>query len=119
MNGSLSVLNVGAGDISITFNQHDTGERDKALRMLKDMQKRGYAILVRLDDGTYTRALEIDETRGCYVIQEPAELPAGDASPAPTGDAPNDAPVKRRGRHRKSVPIEKAHATGVARSAGG
>lgn len=119
MNGSLSVLNVGAGDISITFNQHDTGERDKALRMLKDMQKRGYAILVRLEDGTYTRALEIDETRGCYVIQEPAELPAmtadaGEASPAPTGDAP-----KRRGRPRKSVPIEKAHATGVARSAGG
>ena len=116
MNGSLSVLNVGAGDISITFNQHDTGERDKALRMLKDMQKRGYAILVRLDDGTYTRALEIDETHGCYVIQEPEELPA-----TPTGEAPpSDAPAtKRRGRPRKSVPIEKAHATGVARSAGG
>lgn len=122
--GSLSVLNVGAGDINITFNQHNPEERDRAIRMLKDMQMRGYAILVRLDDGTYTRALEIDEARGAYIIQDPEpgfappEPATTEAAAEATAPAP-EAPRGKRGRPRKSVPVEKAHATGVARSAGG
>lgn len=113
MTGILSVLNVGAGDIRVTFNQHDRGERDKALAMLQDMQKRGYAILVQLDDGTYVRAKEIDAARGCYIVQ----LPDGGSHEAaePVEPAP-----KRRGRPRKvAIPVTKARATGVARSAGG
>ena len=38
--GSLSCLNVGAGDIEIVFNNHDRGETKKALRMLTDMAAR-------------------------------------------------------------------------------
>lgn len=109
MTGSLSVLNVGAGDIEIVFNQHNQDEVDKALRMLNDMQKRGYAILIRLDDGSYTRVTEIDATRGRYIVQ----LPDGSTLAGST-DEP-----KKRGRPRKSVSVTKAHATGVARSAGG
>ncbi|MGE3278045.1 MAG: hypothetical protein AB7O67_23280 [Vicinamibacterales bacterium] len=108
--GTLSVLNVGAGDIQVSFNQHDAEERQRAVRMLKDMQARGYAILVRLDDGTYTRALEIDEAHGAYVIQTPEP-----AAAAPVAEPP------RRGRRRgrTKVPFEQAKAIGVARSAGG
>jgi hypothetical protein len=113
--GMISILNVGAGDITVSFNQHDPAERERAVRMLKDMQTRGYAILVRLEDGTYTRALEIDTERGCYVIHDPGPSSAPEPSPAVT---PEPAP-RRRGRPRKSVPFENARAYGVARSAGG
>jgi hypothetical protein len=113
--GSLAVLNVGAGDIEIVFNHHEPDETARAIKMLKDMQARGYAILVKQADGTYARAVEIDAERGHYII-------SGDASSAP---APSDAassavetpPVSRRGRRRQ--PIASSHAVGVARSAGG
>jgi hypothetical protein len=112
MTGELCVLNVGAGDIKVVFNEHDEAERAKAIRMLTDMQQRGYAILVELTDGSYTRAEAIDASRGRYVVTVPddAEVPAH-AEPVPT---------RRRGRPRKvSIPVERAKAVGVARSAGG
>jgi hypothetical protein len=111
MIGSLSILNTGAGDINVSFNEHDPAERDKAIKMLKDMQIRGYAILIQLADGTYVRAESFDEVQGRYVIQVPDDttIPEG-ATEVP----------RKRGRPRKvSIPIEKAKATGVARSAGG
>lgn len=118
--GSLSVLNTGMGDIEIVFNQHDEVERERAMTMLTDMLTRGYAILMRLDDGTYVRVTEIDATRGRYIVQLPAADvaqagPEADVEPAPTLK-------RRRGRPptvRVSAPIETRHATGVARSAGG
>lgn len=111
--GSLSVLNVGAGDIEVTFNQHSPTERAKAIKMLTDMQARGYAILVRDAEGNYQRAVEFDAARGRYIIQVPEDQPL----PA---DAEEVSPPRRRGRPRKvSVPMETMHATGVARSAGG
>lgn len=140
--GSLCVPNVGLGDIEVRFNQHDSGERQKALRMLKDMAQRGYAILVKLDDGSYVRAVSIDAERGCYIVQLPefdAQVagtePATDSPPEQVAGAVADAvdrlrsglddgpalPTKaRRGRKvRTSIPIERAHAVGIARSAGG
>lgn len=115
--GSLSVLNVGAGDIELRFNQHNTEEREKALKMLTDMQRRGYAILVRLDDGSYVRATEIDAERGCYVVQMPEMSTGLDEGPSLPGR--RGSRKGPRGRQRRHVPIERAHAVGVARSAGG
>lgn len=131
MTGSLCVPNVGLGDIEVRFNQHNSEERTKALRMLKDMRARGYAILVKLDDGSYTRAIDIDAERGCYIVQLP-EFDAQVAGADPASDTPaeqsrtglDDGPAlptkARRGRKvRTSIPIERAHAVGIARSAGG
>jgi hypothetical protein len=129
--GSLSVLNVGAGDIEIKFNQHDDDEAQKALRMLQDMQARGYAIMVRDEDGKYTRATSIDATRGLYVVTLAAaqETPA-DAVPR-TCECGCGGSVKEgkrfihghatrgRGKRQVGVPMARRHATGVARSAGG
>lgn len=116
MSGSLNVLNVGAGDIEITFDRHDSEDRDRALRMLHDMQRRGYAILVKLDDGTYVRAERIDLNRGRYVVQMPEDATL-------EGSEPEAPPKKQRGRprgkQRRSVDVTAAQATGVARSAGG
>lgn len=144
MTGSLSVLNVGAGDIEVVFNQHDEGEREKAVRMLKDMQARGYAILVKLDDGSYVRAKQIDAERGRYILQLPtgashaAAEPIEPAAESPTSDAlgtlcacgcgktvkPGKTWLlghhkRKKAGQRVAVPVHRAHATGVARSAGG
>ncbi len=117
--GSLCVLNVGAGDIRVTFNQQDKGESAKAIKMLQDMQARGYFIAVELPDGSYTRVQQVDASRGRYVITVPEEAQV----------PPEAEPVKptryskggngRRAGKRVSVPVSKSKAIGVARSAGG
>lgn len=125
MTGGLSVLNTGAGDLEVTFNQHDSAERAKAIRMLTDMQARGYAILVRLEDGTYARATSIDATRGRYILQLPEDAVASagaDAIVEPTLKRRRGRPPgcgKKSGTVTVSTPIEGRYATGVARSAGG
>jgi hypothetical protein len=139
MTGSLCVLNVGAGDIELKFNQHEPDELARAVKILTDMQQRGCAILVKNEDGSYSRAHAIDASRGLYVISgEPrpqAALPppperqalTGDVlDPAVDPDADADALVdqalraRRRGRPpKRTVPIATSHAVGVGRSAGG
>lgn len=115
--GSLSVLNVGAGDIEINFNHHDRGEAARAVKMLKDMQARGYAILVRDAEGVYTRAVDVDATRGRYIVMIPEDAPLPEDAEEVRGRRKRQG-VK--GRTRKvSVPVRRRHAVGVARSAGG
>lgn len=110
MTGSLSVLNVGAGDIEVRFNHHQPDELARAVRMLKDMQARGYAILVRQDDGSYARAVSIDTERALYIISD------GPAEPEAIRGA---SPSRRRGRPKRTQAIATSQAVGVARSAGG
>lgn len=110
--GSLAVLNTGAGDIIVTFNDHDDAETDKAIAMLVEMQQRGYAILVRQEDGTYTRAVAIDRATKSYVVVPPAPEAAPDAAGEP-------AEKPRRSRGRRRVAVKGATAVAVARSAGG
>lgn len=132
MTGELSVLNVGAGDIRVVFNQADRGESAKAIRMLTDMQRRGYAILIELPDGSYTRAERIDATRGRYVITVPEDVAVPEdaelVNVCRCGCGKNVSPGKTwaRGHHSRkpgsrkvSVPIKTSRAVGVARSAGG
>lgn len=112
MTGSLSVLNCGAGDIEVRFNRHQPEEVARAIAMLKDMQRQGYAILVKNDDGSYSRAVDIDEERGLYIIS---------GSPTASEDiAPVEPEARKRGRQkRRTAPIATSSAVGVARSAGG
>ncbi len=115
MTGRLSVLNVGAGDIEIKFNPHQPEEVTRAVKMLTEMQQRGYAILVRQDDGSYVRAVSIDAARGLYIISgEPAPEAAG------LEDVEDGPPLKRpRGRPRRTQPIATSEAVSLGRSAGG
>jgi hypothetical protein len=111
--GSLSVLNTGAGDIVVTFNEHDDAETDRAITMLLDMQKRGYAILVRQDDGSYSRATSINRETKSYVI--------GKLIPVDETTTEDGVPATKakRGRRRLEQPVKGRRAVGVARSAGG
>lgn len=111
--GSLSVLNVGAGDIRVTFNRDNTDEVEKALSMLRDMQSRGYAIMIELPDHTYVRATSIDASTASYVVV------VNETSPLPD-DAVVESPQTRAKRGRRvRVPVRTSRAVGIARSAGG
>lgn len=98
MTRSIDVLNTGKGDMKVTFNTEDFSEKIRAKRVVTDMIQRGYALLIKGEDGQYARATSFDESKGEYVI---ADFDSGS-----TGE-------KRR------VPMDKAEATAVAPSAGG
>lgn len=123
--GELGILNVGAGDTKLTFDKSNPVERERAAKIVTDMLRRGYAILVQVGDHngepTYCRARAFDPDTCEYVIaggqDESIDIGAiGKASGLGDG-VPLPAP-KKRGRPRK-IPAERTHAVAVARTAGG
>lgn len=122
MNGELGILNVGAGDTKISFDPSNPAERDRAARMVADMLKLGYMLLVQVGekDGEplYQRAKGFDPKTCEYIVagvsDEKAEGPGEVAEPAlkaPSGRTKR-APAVR-------VPAESTRGVAVARSAGG
>jgi hypothetical protein len=135
MSGEVGVLNVGAGDIKLSFDPSNPAEVIRAKRMVKDMLRRGYALLVGVgtgDDGRpiYQRALDFDEERCEYIIADfDPEIAAetdrkeredgGEkvAAAAPSGNEGGAKGKAKRGQ--KRVPAASAPAVAVAHSAGG
>lgn len=137
MSGIVSVLNVTGGDIELRFDKSDAAERIRACRVVRDMLRRGYALLVEVErDGVkaFERALDFDETKGVYLIadydprigepvlkketQDGASEGGADQA-AEVGAASESESGKRRGRPRKELPAESTRAVAVSRSAGG
>ena len=136
--GKLEILNVSEGDIKIVFDKNNPAETIRAKRYIKDMLRRGYALLIELEDGTHTRALDFDENKECYIIadfdasyQETSstidEILLG-KSEEKTKEIKNEQieaadakepTIKKTKQGRKSIPIQKANAVAVAPSAGG
>ncbi len=78
----LSILNVGAGDVKVSFDKSNPAERIRACRIVKDMLRRGYALLVEVErDGkkAFERALDFDEDRAEYIIADFDPVWAGEA----------------------------------------
>jgi hypothetical protein len=130
--GSLNVLNVGAGDIKVVFNKENQDETAKAIKMLTDMQKRGYVIAIEMPDGTYERAVSIDATNNRYIINVPDEEtalpPEAEVVSCACGCGGAVSPGKKwiighhrrkSGEHKVSLPVRSTKAYGIARSAGG
>lgn len=136
--GVVSILNVGAGDMKLTFDRCDVAERLRSSRIVRDMLRRGYVLLIEVDrDGTsaYERVLEFRDDVCEYIIadfdSEAAMPPTATAAAvgdthgtereaeARGEDAAAGAAPKRRGRPRKAVPAESARVVAIARSAGG
>lgn len=127
MSGEVGILNVGAGDTKLSFDPADPAERIRAARIVRDMIRRGYALLVEVSkdkDGkpVYQRALDFDEERAEYIIADFDSVTAAGAdaeTPAPAPSPP--AAGKRRGRPPKERRIDagKTTAVAVARTAGG
>lgn len=114
MIGELAILNVGQGDTKLTFDKNKPEEVKHARRVVLDMIKRGFAIMVEVGtkDGkpTYQRAVKFDPKTDEYIIFGVPE------------DAEKQKPPAPRPRGQKAERRIKAGSTGaiaVARSAGG
>lgn len=119
MNGSVGILNVGAGDTKLTFDKSNPVERERAAKIVADMLKRGYALLVQIGtkkgEPVYRRAHAFDPKTCEYIV-------AG--APDETIDIGTEiarAEKPRRGRPPKMhrLPAEFTRAVSVGRTAGG
>lgn len=114
--GTLSVLNVGSGDLKFSFDPAKPGEVEKAKRTVEDMLRRGYTLLVEVD-GVLHKAKGFDPARCEYIIVDEPDEPIA-ARPAVDVDAAVTAVPRKRGRS-KGIPAAAAKATAIAPTAGG
>lgn len=117
---TLAILNVGTGDTKISFDKDNPKERERACRIVTDMLRRGYAILVAAGekDGRplYYRATDFDPQTAEYIV---AGMPEESPQAMPAADDPAPAPKKRGRPPGRRLPAESTRAVSVARSAGG
>lgn len=139
MAGQIGILNVGAGDTKLVFDRSNPAECIRAARIVKDMLRRGYALLIEVPKsggGRVTqRVYDFDESACEYIIAD-FDPTAGDAT-APNNRGLDDGPsikneegsttpaaatpVVKRGRKpkRKGIAADAVDGIAVARSAGG
>lgn len=110
--GQLEVLSVGHGHIKIKFDKDDVVEFERARRIIADMLKRGYVLLVE-HDGKLQRVRRFDETTDEYIVADGPLQGTEEESPSA------DPPKRGRKAKEKRVPMKEGSATGVAPTAGG
>jgi len=116
--GEVGILNVGAGDVKLSFNNKDPAEVIRAGRIVTDMLRRGYALLVIDKDGKATRATGFDPETQEYILADFDPTQGGeqvDEEPEEPEQAP-ETPKRRGGRRVKAGAVK---AVAVARTAGG
>lgn len=80
--GSIGILNVGHGDTKIVFDKNNPADCIRAARIIKDMLRRGYALLVEVEqpDGSkkFQRVYDFKEDSYEYVIADMDPLVAAE-----------------------------------------
>ena len=123
--GELSILNVGDGDTKITFDKRNVGETIRAKRIITDMLRRGYALVVEVErkgEKAYERVQAFDEKTDSYIIADFDSVEAAKVDALPAAGCKCGRPLHHRGAckgKRRSLPIATTKATGIGRSAGG
>lgn len=138
--GEIGILNVGAGDTKLTFDPKNPAEMIRSGRIVTDMLRRGYALLVEVERKgvkAFERVKEFREDKCEYIIADfdPVAAEAADRAEAEehgeagretAGETAEDTPAiqpRQRGRPGKTtsraIPASGARAVAVARSAGG
>lgn len=130
MMGGVGILNVGAGDTKLSFDKSNPAERIRAARIVKDMLRRGYALLVEVEvkgEKQYIRAHDFDEDVCEYIIAdfdpviaawEDVKEPVGAKVQEEAAAAPVREPAAKPGGKRR-VKAEESRAVAVGRTAGG
>lgn len=140
MPGNIGILNVGAGDTKLVFDKSNPAECIRSGRIVTDMLRRGYALLIEVPDGNggtmMVRAKEFDPNTNEYIIADLDPFQAAKADEAEQDEQPRAAPSaegtgtegqegggagpRRRGRP-AGVRVAASATSGVAvaRSAGG
>lgn len=140
MTGQIGILNVGAGDTKLSFDKSNPAERIRAARIVTDMLRRGYALLIEVPGrrgkpATTQRVYEFREDTCEYIIADldPVAAAEADAKEIEDGkggtDETNNAkipaepsavpPTGGRGRPRRAVAAESVRGVAVGRTAGG
>jgi len=134
--GTVGILNVGAGDTRLSFDPKDPAECIRAARIVRDMLRRGYALLIEVERKgvkKFERALDFDDKTSSYIIAdldpvaaEKADKEEREHGPAEETKARQDskrgAKVDRargKGNGRRAIKASGTRAVAVARSAGG
>ncbi len=135
--GTVGILNVGAGDTKLSFDPKNPAERIRAARIVRDMLRRGYALLVEVGvntDGSkrYERATDFNEATCEYIVADFDPIAAAEADATenehghqqdqtqPGAAAPAAAqPTSRRQYRKRAVAAGSASAVAVAPIAGG
>ena len=134
--GEIGILNVGAGDTKLSFDKNNPQECIRAARIVTDMLRRGYALLIEIDDGaggkSFVRAKDFDPNTCEYIIADfdPVTAAAADAEESREQEgsevsaATGEAATKSNRRSRKGITtrrVDASRTTGVAvpRTAGG
>ena len=130
--GTVGILNVGTGDTKLTFDKSNPAECIRAARIVADMIKRGYVLLIETtkDDGSkiFVRAKQFLEDTCEYVVADfdPLVAHVHDAKEIANGtiDEPPTAPGNGEGSAEKRPRLKKVHASStrsiaVPRTAGG
>lgn len=129
MNGDVSILNVGSGDTKLSFDPQNPAECIRAARIVKDMLRRGYALLIEVDKGRFQRVHEFDENACEYIIadfdpeiaarEDNKEIDDGARGKTQEND-PKGARATTRGRlGKRRIKAARTRAVAVGRSAGG
>src|SRR5262249_36187139 len=85
--GTVGILNVGAGDTKLVFDRDNPQEMIRAARIVKDMLRRGYALLVEVERNgkkAYERVREFRDDTCEYIIADfdPVEAECADQEEA-------------------------------------
>ena len=119
MSGEVGILNVGAGDTKLVFDNKNPAETQRAARIVKDMIRRGFALFIEIgrnDKGPiYQRAHDFDEATTEYIV---AGSP-GESEDQPDEQEPAGAPRKGRKAAPRRIHAVSTNAVAVARTAGG
>lgn len=122
--GEVGILNVGAGDTKLSFDPANPKERERAARIVTDMIRRGFTILIQVgvQDGEplYQRAKGFKEDTCEYLIAgDPGELDDGKTGEAEPRKAGGSRKGSRNGPYQKRVAASGTRAVAVGRTAGG
>lgn len=111
--GTLDILNVGLGHLTLTVTPGDAVEIAKAKRVVTDMLHRGYAIFVETPEGLQP-VRRFDPEKLVYIIDDTLHT-----TPAPTATPPKKRDGRRGYKRGRAIPVTGAKATAVGRTAGG
>lgn len=119
-------MNVGSGDTKLSFDKSKPAERERAARIVQDMLRRGYAILVqvgkRKGKPLYQSATGFDPKTCEYIISglpPEVELDIATATGLKAPE-PKEKNLIKRGRVAKNrLDAHRTSAVAIARSAGG
>lgn len=117
----LGILNVGSGDTKLTFDPTKPEEMRRAARIVNDMIRRGYSILVEGEDAygktSFVRAHAFDETKFEYIIAD--DQPEESDGQAGEDQCGEETATRGRGKRWKGIPAASARGVAVGKSAGG